>query len=304
LKWIASPWLRSIQKLPKYFFVVNPVSGRGRGQAVGKEVESLIRHEKLQCEVVYTERPWHAAELAQDAAKHYDIIVCVGGDGTLNEVVNGIYGTHKPLGIIPVGTGNDFVRAVHIPFQTGKAFRLLMQNHRRTIDLGKANERYFHNGVGIGFDAHVVNTSNRVRHLKGNAVYLYSVLKTLLSYRPHLIKVAIDGKQTIRDFFMVTVGNGTSLGGGFYLTPDAKMDDGTFDLCLIQNMPVKDILINLIKVYRGRHKEDPRVDIQRARVIQFSSEQGFAVHADGELLTMNSKSLKIEIVPAALEIIA
>jgi YegS/Rv2252/BmrU family lipid kinase len=293
-----------INKTPKYYFIVNPVSGRGKGAGLGKRLEKRLTETELDYKIVYTTEPGHAEELANSAAKEFDIIVAVGGDGTLNEVINGMHGSGKIAAIIPVGTGNDFIRALKIPLDFDEAFALLLRNRHKKIDIGKANGRLFHNGLGIGFDAHVVEKGLRVKYLRGNAFYLYSVLTTLFSYKPVDIELAADGYKRKMDYFMVTAANGVSLGGGFYLTPDALQDDGLFDLCLIQNMPIFSILKNLLKVYSGTHKYDPRVDIIRAKKVVLKSAQGFAAHMDGELISMNIKEMNIEILEKSLEFIS
>lgn len=286
-----------------YCFIVNPASGRGKGLGVGRELEERLQYLNLDYQVIYTKAPEHAIELAQAASKTFECVVAVGGDGTLNEVVNGLGQSGCTLGLLPVGSGNDFARAVSLETKLDVALNKLLRGEIRSIDLGKVNNRYFHNGVGVGFDAHVVNTSLKVKRLRGNAIYLYSVLRTLLKYRPVPLAMHFNHKTHTSDYFMVTIGNGISLGGGFLLTPDAQIDDGLFDLCLIQNMPLLSILRNLIKVYSGKHKEDPRVEIVRTENLKIRSEKPFAVHVDGELLGMDLTALNVEIIPKALNII-
>ncbi len=286
-----------------YYFIVNPVSGRGKGKIIGEHIIDHLNRLSIDFEVEWTERPGHAIELAEQGVKNHTVIVAVGGDGTMNEVLNGMAGGNNVLGLIPVGSGNDFARAVGIPFDFKQALEVLLRGRKKQIDLGKANERFFGNGVGIGFDAYVVHNSLKVRRLRGNAIYLYSVLRTLKEYKPVPLEIHFNGSTKIDDFFMISVGNGVSMGGGFYLTPDAQMDDGLFDLCLIQNMPMVSILKNLLKVYSGKHKEDPRVEMQRTDRLQIESRKSFGVHIDGELLSLKMKKLEIEIIPRGLEVI-
>ncbi len=286
-----------------YYFIVNPVSGRGKGKVLGERLIDRLTRLSIDFDIHWTERPGHAIELAEKGAQSHAVVVSVGGDGTLNEVVNGLAGQQAALGVIPVGSGNDFARALNIPFHFEQALQVLLQGRKKHVDLGKANERYFHNGVGIGFDAWVVHTSLGVKRLRGNAIYLYSVLRTLMNYQPVPLELSFNGTVKVDDYFMVSVGNGVSMGGGFYLTPDAEINDGLFDLCLIQNMPVVSILKNLIKVYSGKHKEDPRVEMTRTDKLTIASRQPFAVHVDGELLSLKVDKLEIEIIPRGLEVI-
>ena len=286
-----------------YCFIVNPASGRGKGLGVGRELEERLQYLNLDYQVLYTKAPGHAIELAQTAKEKFECVVAVGGDGTLNEVVNGLGQSGCTLGLLPVGSGNDFARAVSLETKLDVALNKLLRGRIRAVDLGKVNERYFHNGVGVGFDAHVVHTSLKVKRLRGNAIYLYSVLRTLFKYRPVSLAMQFNNQTHTNDYFMVTVGNGMSLGGGFLLTPDAQIDDGLFDLCLIQNMPMPSVLRNLLKVYSGKHKEDPRVEIVRTENLKIQSQEPFAVHVDGELLGMDLTALNVEIIPKALNVI-
>ena len=286
-----------------YYFIVNPVSGRGKGAAFGKRLEEKLSRLKLDYRLVYSERPMHARELAAEAAKTFAVIVAVGGDGTLQEILNGMHGSQAALGILPVGSGNDFVRAVPIPVEMEKSLALLLQDKRKKIDLAKVNDRIYHNGVGVGFDAWAVHTGNQVTRLRGNAIYLYAVLHTLAHFKPQEVELSFNGNTVRKNYFLMTIANGVALGGGFYLTPDAEIDDGLLDLCLIQDMPKLSIIKNLIKVYSGKHKEDPRVEMVRTKRITIRSEKGFAVHADGELLSLNMNDLSIEILPKSIELI-
>jgi YegS/Rv2252/BmrU family lipid kinase len=214
-----------------------------------------------------------------------------------------MHGSGKTAAIIPVGNGNDFIRALKITLDFEESFALLLRSTRKKIDIGRANGRLFHNGLGIGFDARVVEKGHHVKYLRGNAFYLYSVLAVLFSYKPLEIEIIADNYKRKMDYFLITVANGVSLGGGFYLTPDAIMDDGLFDVCLIQNMPILSILRNLLKVYSGTHKFDPRVDIVRAEKVVLKSSKGFAAHMDGELISLNIKEMNIEILEKSLEFI-
>ena len=289
--------------MPDYYFIVNPASGRGKGREFGRRVETKIREAGLSADLEYTTAPGHASDLAKAAANRYDVIVVVGGDGTLQETLNGMYGSKAALGILPVGSGNDFVRAVSIPVKLDESFALLLRNRRKAIDLAKINDRIYHNGVGVGFDAWVVNTGNQVKRLRGNAIYLYAVLSTLKNFNPQALSIEFNGQSMEQDFFLTTIANGVSLGGGFYLTPDALVDDGMLDICLIENMPKAAVIKNLLKVYSGRHKEDPRVHLFRAPNVHIRSEQGMAVHADGELISLNMNEINIEVLPKAVNLI-
>lgn len=289
--------------MSKYYFIVNPASGRGKGYTFGKKLELRLASLDLDFQLTYTQKPLHAKDLAAKAVDHSEIIVVVGGDGTMQEVLNGMYGSKAALGLLPVGSGNDFARAVPLPVSLDKSLEVLLRGKRKKIDLARANDIIYHNGVGVGFDAWAVDKAMKIKHLRGNAIYLYSVLYTLISYKPANLELTINGQLFEHDYFLLTIANGVSLGGGFHLTPNAKLDDGLLDICVIQNMPKLQVLKNLLKVYSGTHTEDPRVDIIQSTTATIRSESGFAAHADGELLSLNMKELNIEILPEAVELI-
>ena len=183
-----------------YYFIVNPASGRGRGRVIGKKLKSLIDEMKLDAILHFTKAPGHAIEIADRACEQFACVVAVGGDGTLNEVVNGVAENNAKLGLLPVGSGNDFAHVLNIPHNIEHSLHRLLNGQNRRIDLGKANGRYFYNGLGIGFDAHVVHASLKVKRLRGNAIYLYSVLRTLLKYRPVPLRMRYNGQTYIRDY--------------------------------------------------------------------------------------------------------
>ncbi len=284
-------------------FIVNPASGRGKGLKIARLIKELIHKNNLTDTLYYTDKPHHATQIARDLAGKSQQIIVVGGDGTFQEVINGIVGTPVQLGLIPVGTGNDFVRAAPIPISPQAAFQTVLNGHTMKIDIVRAGDRYFHNALGVGFDAHVVSYANKIKYLRGSAVYLKAIFQTLTKYSPVQLTYIDEAGARSKDWFLIVVGNGKALGGGFRLTPDAELTDGWLDICLIENMPRPQIIKNLVKVYWGGHKSDPRVELKRARKIEFRSEQGFAVHADGELISMNQKHLEIELIPEAVELI-
>lgn len=289
--------------MPSYLFIVNPVSGRGKAARVVPELEGILKERDVRYQIAHTEFPRHAEELARQAGDAFDVLVVVGGDGTLNEVLNGCIGKSCAVGILPVGSGNDFVRAIPISAGLQPALDILLTDHRKKIDLARVNERIYHNGVGIGFDAQAVHTGNQVKWLRGNAIYLYAVFHTLLHFKPSEVTLKFNGQTYSRNYFIMNIANGVALGGGFRLTPDALLDDGFLDLCLVRDMPLPGILRNLLKVYKGRHKDDPRVEMYRTKQISIESEEGFAVHADGELLSLNMKKVDIKILPKAIELV-
>ena len=289
--------------MASYFIIVNPTAARGKAAKVGRTVEDICNDRNIDSQVVFTKKAGDATKLAAKARDQFDCIVAVGGDGTINEIINGMVGGSSTLGIVPVGSGNDFVRALGISHKLTDVIDNLVSMKTRAIDIGKAGDRYFQNGLGIGFDAWVVQETLKVHRLRGTAIYLYSVLKTIHSYSPPLVKLDYNGESREEKFYMITVGNGISLGGGFKLTPHAILDDGLFDLNIIREIKKWEVYQNLISVFAGKHIYLEQVTTARTEQLSFRSDEGFAAHIDGELLSLNLNSLHVELLPKALNVV-
>ena len=293
----------------KFFFIVNTTAGRGK---TGRKVTGLIKklnEHNLNFEIEITKAPKHAITLARDAIKHgYRKIVAAGGDGTVNEVLNGIMLSHRSesvmFGIIPKGGGNDFAHYFHIPHTLEKALEVLTREKTTYVDVGKIEDYYFGNALGIGFDAKVAENSKKIRYLNGMPRYFTAVLMTLIRNKSYKMKVKISDEEIDSEFLMLTVGNCRFSGSGFQLTPDAKADDGIFDLCLIDKINRRRILKVLPTVIPGKHLKEPEVTIKRSSFIEISSEQKLPVYFDGEIPDLkDSQHLKIELLPKKINLI-
>ncbi len=289
--------------MANYKFVVNPTAARGKCARYAKKLETLCRTRKLDFDMTFTQKPGDAIDIARAAANEFNYVIAVGGDGTVHETVNGLMGGQSIFGLVPIGSGNDFARALHIPYKISDALDIIMNGKATKIDIGKAGSQYFPNGLGVGFDSWVVETGKKVTKLRGNAIYLYSVLKTIYNYDPPVMRLKYNDVIREEKIFMLTAGNGVSLGGGFKLTPDAIMDDGLLDLNIISDLTKLEIYQNLISVYSGSHTKMPQVTTSRTKQVSLESEEGFAVHLDGELMSLNLKSLDISILPKALDVL-
>lgn len=290
-------------------FIANPVSGNGKTRRILPKLISLVKRLGIRFDVELTLAPQHATEIAKSISDEFEIVVAVGGDGTINEVASGLLLTNKVLGIVPAGSGNDFARAVgRLRDLKDYVYRLIAGRIKR-IDVGSINfgdrDYLFVNGVGVGFDAEVARQSERFRRLKGLPRYLAALIKTLRSYRSVRMNLEIDG-QVVRDgpTFLVAIGNGTSAGGGFLLTPDAKLDDGLLDVCAVSEVSIPRVIQVLPSVLNGTHARHPEVSMFSARHIRISSESPVAVHRDGEISPDRIKEFTIDIYPGRLNIIA
>lgn len=295
--------------------IVNPAADRGRARQKASAALSLLAEKGLSFDVKYTGRPGEAIELARAAAEAgYDIVVAVGGDGTSQEVVNGLMqATHSgpagTLGVLPVGSGNDFAYGVGIPLDVKTAVEHLAAGQTRVIDVGFVHvdgtpDRYFGNGVGIGFDAHVALESTRVKRLRGPALYLWALLKSLL-FHYRIPTLTIDDGQRVhtQSALLISVSNGRRYAGVFLLTPDAEVDDGFLDTCLADEMGRLKVLSFLPKAIRGTHIYEPEVTMGHATRVVITSEDDLVAHVDGEILCTAAHRLEIEIVPRSLRVI-
>lgn len=285
-----------------YYLLTNPAAGRGR--AAGREERIVAAARRLLREVIHyrSNSPGDLRQYAEGLKNSGARIIVAGGDGSIHEVVNGLAGGNSTLGFVPVGSGNDFVKMLNIPVDVEKALQVIVAGNHRRVDVGKIGDRYFLNGVGIGFDAQVVIESQTVRHLRGIGIYLMSVLKTLRKYRNYPVILSLSDRQIEREIFMITVGNGQCQGGGFYLTPHAQVDDGQLDVCIFEALNRRQVLKNLPKAIKGRHVLLPQVEYRQTRKVTVHSTVPIPVHADGELLSKGMEEIEIEVVPAMLNV--
>jgi conserved protein of unknown function cotranscribed with Bmr (bmrU) len=293
--------------------IVNPIAGRGAGERVIPRIVRLLREHGLSFDLVRTERPWHAAELARQAVvSGYRTVVAVGGDGTSNEVLNGLMAAREAgegeaaMGVLCVGTGNDFAYGMGIPLDLEEGCAALARGRTRRVDVGHARGfRYFGNGIGIGFDAAVNVVASRLQRLRGFLVYLIAVLRTLLFYyRAPLTRIELDDQTLEQPALMISVMNGRRMGGGFLMTPFSRPDDGLFDLCIGQKMSQLEMLSFVPRFMKGTQVGDPRVIMTRSRRVRVKVEEGTqVVHADGETLALDVRELDLEVVPQALIVV-
>ncbi|OGN99536.1 MAG: hypothetical protein A2Y90_02180 [Chloroflexi bacterium RBG_13_52_12] len=295
--------------------IVNPTAGAGKTGRLWPRIMGLFKGHGLRFEHDITEAPGHAIELAKNAAKKgYDMVVSVGGDGTINEIVNGLYASGSIgdalLGIISTGTGSDYIRTVGVPRKIEDACKCFLQPKKFTVDLGvveyKKNggtaERLFVNFAGMGFDAEIVRrTTQQYKSLGALPSYLMGTLTTILTYRNKDISLILDGEETERRVCTVVMNNGRYGGGGMFTAPNADIADGLFDVMIIENISKLDLLYSLPRVYKGTHLTHPKVTMKRAKTIEIRSTQKMQLQADGELL--GEVPARIRILPLALNII-
>ena len=285
-----------------YTFIVNPRAGRGSGRKILAPLQEQLRKRGAEHAIALTRGPGDATSLARAAAG--SVIVAVGGDGTVNEVANGLSGSGRILGIVPTGSGNDFIKSIGISRNLAQALDVVFSGNVRAVDVGmvqcgngNSSLRCFVNGVGIGFDAAVAARTAEIRHVKGTALYLAAVLQTLRSFSAPVFHLRVDEHRQESRNLLIAVGNGTCAGGGFYLTPDAQVDDGILDLCIVDDLPISKILRLIPKVMRSNHRDAEGVTFMKGRSIALRSDTPFFVHADGEIVGRNVREVEIRVKP-------
>jgi diacylglycerol kinase (ATP) len=304
--------------MTKYKIIVNPVANRGGGERAIPGIKSLLSGCDLDFDLLCTERPWHAADLAHEAAATgYDHVVAVGGDGTANEVLNGLMRARQAgvntcaMGVLCVGRGNDFAYGMGIPLDLDAGCRVLAQGHRRPIDVGRVTGglypegRFFGNGIGIGFDAVVGFVAAKMTWLHGFPSYLVAVLKTVfLYYRAPLTTIEYDGQSMTQSSLMISVMNGRRMGGGFMMAPEGQPDDGVFDLCIARQVSRTRIFGLIPHFMRGTQSTQEPIRTGRARKVLVTAVEGvLPAHADGETLCIDGRQLELELLPRQIEVI-
>jgi len=301
----------------KYRLIVNPTAGGGRARQSIPDIDRRLRKSGLDFERVQTERPWHAVALAQAAAAEVDVVVAVGGDGTANEVLNGLMlakeaGHTATMGVLCVGRGNDFAFGVGIPTELAAGCEALIADRRRIIDVGRVvggdfpQGRYFGNGVGIGFDAVVGFVAAKMKHVKGFLGYFVAAIKTIFVYfKAPIVHLEFDGQPMNLHALMVSVMNGTRMGGGFMMAPNGKPDDGVFNLCIARQVSRPRIFAVMLKFIKGTQYDHPAISDGQTRRITVTAVEGtLPAHTDGETLCTEGQKLEIEIIPNAIEIVS
>jgi diacylglycerol kinase (ATP) len=298
--------------MPKTCIILNPWSGRGNGKQQRPALEAALRKYEVDYTIVETHARGGGIELAYQALdRGYEQIVAAGGDGTINEVVNGLMGSRAQggrvaqLGIIPVGTGSDFVKVldgVQANDLEGAA-RRLAAGKTRLVDVGLANERYFLNAIGMGLDAQVAYETTKLPNIKGVAVYLVGIIRALANYKSYPMTIRYDDHELKRRMLFTSVANGRCQGGAFWLTPQAEIDDGVLDLCMVEKMRLPSIIRHIPTLMEGKHTSLKWVTMGQARRITIDSNGPMPFATDGEVIATDVSHVEIEIIPKALELI-
>ena len=293
--------------------IINHTAGGGKPEKYISEILSYFDGINFDYHVSWTPSSGSATTLARQAAEQgADIIISVGGDGTINEIINGIIQspTQPALGIIPAGWANDFIKSTTIPKDILQACQIISRNKTKMIDVGLINEEtYFANVCGIGFDADIADLANQMKtrypHWKTLSAYVYvfATIQKLLSPLPSFqAKITIDGKVAEGEMLLVAVANGRIEGGKFNITPKAEIDDGLLDICIIEKMNRFRCLYLLPKAIKGTHHEVSEVSFFKGKDILIELNKSVTVQVAGEILPPEKK-YHIRVLPEKLKLI-
>lgn len=296
---------------PRCRVIVNLTAGVRSTAKKWPGIKRLLRDGGLGFDVDFTEGVGHAIQLAATAAgQGYELVVAVGGDGTANEVANGLLasGGEATLGYIATGTGSDFRRSLGLPKDLRQACLRLGSPRAVVMDVGAIEymaggervKRYLINQAGLGFDGVVVEATPRVRLLGGTVPYLVGLVRTLLSYGNKDVLIDLDGRALRMRACSIVVANGSYFGGGMHVAPHADLRDGLFDVVVVGDVGRLELVLALPKVYKGTHLEHPKVSWERAAVVRVEASQRMLLQVDGELVGEAPASFSI--VPGALRV--
>jgi len=299
--------------------ILNPTAAQGKAGERQAEIEALSRKAGLDYTLRLTEGVGHAADLARDAGDDgFAVAVAAGGDGTVNEVINGLMDARKAgkkvgdLGVLALGRGNDFAYGAGIPPELADGIALLAEGYRRPLDVGLISGgdypggKYFGNGVGIGFDTLVGLEAAKMRWVRGFMAYVLGALKTFIVYPPApLVQItSADGLELRQRSHQISIMNGNRMGGTFFMAPDAKNADGLFDLCLADELGRMAMLGLMARYVKGTQAEHPAIRLDRSsgyRVV--APEGGLNVHADGETICVGGNQVAVQCIPGGIMIL-
>ncbi len=289
-------------KKKRVFFIINPVAGGKDKQAFVKLAESVLDDRYVEAVYCFTEHVGHAAALAEKAVHSgADAVVAVGGDGTVNEIASVLVDVPVPLGIIPTGSGNGLAFYLGIPDDQEKALMKLSAFKQRCIDSGTVNGIPFFNMAGMGFDATV---SSRFAHTRtrGRLGYVRMVLSVIAAYKPAHYVLEIDGRKDSRKAFMISIANSSQYGNNAHISPEASVDDGLLDVCVIKPFPLYKFPFMVYRLFSRTANHSKYVEIIRGRHIVISTTDVGPVHVDGEVKPI-SFPLAVGVKPASLRVI-
>ncbi len=286
----------------KLLFIINPVSGVGRQKTVEKEVEKSLDRNRFEEQIVYTQYAHHATEISCSAIEqNFDAVIAVGGDGSINDVVNAVANTSIAIGIIPTGSGNGLARHLGVPLDIKKAIEIINRFCINTIDTVLLNGRVYASIAGIGFDAFVAKEMAK-RKMRGLQAYSRIVLKNYPLYKSHTFLLDIDGKKIEREALFISFANSNQFGYNTAIAPTAQLDDGLMDVCIVQKVPFPSLPATMQLLYSNKFERSSYVEIIKASKATVFNNESKIANVDGECIELDAK-LEFTVKPHSLRVI-
>ena len=279
-----------------YTIIINPASGNGAAMKCLPEIEAVLKEKNIEYCLRESESPEQTTEYARLATQDgSEGVIAVGGDGTLFCIVNGMAHTDTPLIFAPSGTGNDFVRSLKLPRKLSDAIRLQLETPVRRIDVGKVNDIYFMNVSGTGFDVDVLRQAEKYKNkYTGLKAYLFGLYDAIKHFKPATVKISVDdAEEEMLDFTILSIGNGRYFGGGMKAVPEAKVDDGYFDMIAIHPVKKITIFVLVFLFVLGFHVKVGLGKLRRCKKIKMQC-PGTTINVDGELFEFDSANFEIQ----------
>ena len=278
----------------RFALLVNPASAGGRALEALPRVHAVLDELGAPHRTVTTRSIDHAYQEALRAADARETVVALGGDGLLRPLAGALMHRDSAVAVIPCGRGNDFARVLGIPKDVAEAARVAVEGEERLVDVANVEGTPFVGIASFGFDSECNRVANEAKLVKGNAVYVYSALRVLASWKPATFTVTVDGEHREITGYSVAVGNSKVFGGGMWILPEAELDDGRLDLMLVKDSPRLRYVSGLIKTLRGRHVDSPYLEFMRGADIEVSADRPFVIYADGDPIDATPAKIGVE----------
>ena len=278
----------------RFALLVNPAAAGGRALEALPKVHATLDSLGAEHRTVTTRSIDHAYEEAIKAAAEGETLVALGGDGLLRPLAGAIKGTETALAIVPAGRGNDLARVLGIPTDPTEAARLAVEGEERLLDVANVEGTPFMGIASVGFDSEANRVANEAKLVRGNAVYLYALLRTLVTWKPATFTVTVDGERHEMTGYTVAVGNSTTYGGGMNILPQAELDDGKLDVMLAKRAPKLRSAWDVPKLFNGTHTNLSYMEFLRGEEIEVSSDRPFVIYADGDPIGATPAIMRVE----------
>ena len=282
-------------------FIVNPISGTGKQRKIVSVLQKTLDYNQFAPTVVMTERAGHATELSRAAVGKYEFVIAVGGDGTVNEVAKGLAGSNVTMGIIPVGSGNGLARHLNLPMNMTEAVKTLNKRLSLKMDTVRINNELSVNVSGVGFDAHVAHKFAK-NGKRGPIPYVKIAATEFQQYKTQAYQLVIDGKAIYRNAFLIALANSSQFGNNAFISPEAKVDDGLIDVCIMSDFPKVEAPALATRLMNRTLHRSKFMEIIRTPELEIDTNHPIVCHIDGEPMVFEDR-LHISLWPASLNIL-